>query len=178
MVNTVLKAATTAVKCFCLLHQIHVHIYEFTETRGESMLPTIAPHNDFVHVLKSRRYIRPYSSDNPDGLRVGDCIVLRKPHDSKSRVCKRITGMQGDLILIDPSFNEDYEHTFIEVPKGHVWVTGDNLSYSVDSRSYSAVPMGLIVGKIVAANDFNQPFWKNNKLFGFRWIENNYIDEK
>lgn len=153
---------------------MHVHFYEFTETRGESMIPTIAPQNDFVHVLKGKRMIRPRG---PHGLKIGDCIVLKKPHNSKSRVCKRISGMAGDFIEVDPSYDMDFENTFIQVPNGHVWVTGDNLSYSLDSRSYSVVPIGLIVGKVVAANDFNKPLWENGKFYGYRRIVNNYIDQ-
>ena len=30
-----------------------MYAYEFTETRGESMLPTLSATNDYVHVLKN-----------------------------------------------------------------------------------------------------------------------------
>jgi hypothetical protein len=36
------------------------------------------------------------------------------------------------------------------VPDGAVWLQGDNLSNSMDSRGYGAVPIGLIRGKVVA----------------------------
>jgi len=39
---------------------------------------------------------------------------------------------------------------FIRVPRGYVWVVGDNLSNSTDSRRYGPVPLGLIRGKIIA----------------------------
>ena len=178
----VLGYSSTLLKCFCLLHQIHAHFYEFTETRGESMLPTLAPHGDFVHVLKGRVHRRP-AADTGDattrGLHMGDCVVLRKPNDPRSRVCKRITGMPGDIIEVDPSYDgDDEESALIEVPKGHVWVTGDNLSYSLDSRSYSAVPLGLLLGKVVAANDFSKPARdpETGAWFGYRRIPNNYIE--
>ena len=67
--------------------------------------------------------------------------------------------------------------TYIKVPEGHVWVTGDNLSHSLDSRTYNALPMGLIMGKIVAANNFDKPFWDSrHNIWGFKWIKNAFVD--
>ncbi|KAL6944552.1 hypothetical protein ACO0RG_001289 [Hanseniaspora osmophila] len=185
------------------------------------MLPTLNSTNDYVHV--SKKY------NNGKNIVMGDCVVAMKPSDPHQRVCKRVSGMPGDIILIDPSIgsklnyvsekmasmkskkdsfeeigtllqetlseyepllrrnsdmsNDDIDDEelrdnkrrlesfdeFVQVPKGHVWLTGDNLSYSVDSRTYNFVPMGLIKGKIVAANDFNKPF-----LQSFRQIDNSY----
>ncbi|SSD59190.1 related to Mitochondrial inner membrane protease subunit 1 [Saccharomycodes ludwigii] len=170
------------------------------------MLPTLNATGDFVHVSK-------YYKDGKK-IEIGDCIVASKPTDPHQRVCKRITGMPGDIILVDPSMGsklneystiiaqriqdskenhiDDQEYKelldlmdetstsklsnfneYVKVPPGHVWLTGDNLSCSVDSRTYNFVPMGLIRGKIVAANDFNKSF--NDNFWGFRWIKNNYF---
>ncbi|AEY96488.1 FADR269Cp [Eremothecium gossypii FDAG1] len=190
MVSSMLKTASYSVRAVCLIHMIHVHFYEFTETRGESMIPTIAASNDYVHALKKYR--------NGKGLRVGDCIVAVKPTDPDQRVCKRISGMPGDYILVDPSMGskqnykldeldaetekqmDEHFNAYIRVPEGHVWITGDNLSHSLDSRSYNSLPMALIIGKIVAANDFNEPFWGGAKgnFWGFRRITNTYVIEE
>lgn len=170
----------------CLAHLIHEYVYEFTETRGESMLPTLQAQNDYVHAFKKHRLGR--------DLNIGDCIVAIKPSDPEHRVCKRITGMPGDMILVDPSssssltnshnecISNDGFNKYIRVPEGHVWVTGDNLCHSLDSRSYSVLPMALIRGKIVAANSldkgFRNPetgkFW----FWNLRWIENTFVSEK
>lgn len=152
------------------------------------MLPTLAASNDYVHAFKKYK--------DGKGCKMGDCIVAVKPSDPDHRVCKRITGMPGDVILVDPSVgmpvnssnlpseveesDEDESfQTYVKVPKGHVWVTGDNLSHSLDSRTYNSLPMGLIRGKILAANDFNEPFWGGSKgnFWGFRKIENAYVKE-
>ncbi|SCU77386.1 LAME_0A00936g1_1 [Lachancea meyersii CBS 8951] len=170
-----LRTGSLALRSFCLVHVINSHFYEFTETRGESMLPTLAAINDYVHASKKYR--------NGKDCQIGDCIVAVKPTDPYQRVCKRITGMPGDYILIDPSAKEGDDidgqafNSYIRVPMGHVWVTGDNLSQSLDSRTYNSLPMGLIKGKIIAANDFNKPIWHDGALFGFRSIENSYSDE-
>mgnify|MGYP004710819699 CR=1 FL=1 len=169
------------VRVGCVAHLLHEYVYEFTETRGESMLPTLQSRNDYVHALKFHRLGR--------NLEIGDCIVATKPSDPSHRVCKRITGMPGDMILVDPSASSPLTHTaqecltndgfnkYIQVPEGHVWVTGDNLCHSLDLRSYSVLPMALIKGKIIAANSMDQgirspdgKWW----FWNFRWIKNTY----
>ncbi|KAH3683056.1 hypothetical protein WICPIJ_005965 [Wickerhamomyces pijperi] len=180
-VKTFTKILSYIIRGGCTIHVFQSTFIEFTETRGESMLPTLNSANDFVFSDKHYR--------NGRDLKIGDCIVALKPTDPDQRVCKRITGMPGDLILIDPSLKnyyngnkqeiefEDSFNKYIRVPKGHVWVTGDNLAHSLDSRSYNSIPLGLVKGKIIAANDFNKPFWENGVIYGFRKIENNYVDE-
>jgi hypothetical protein len=37
-----------------------------------------------------------------------------------------------------------------QVPTGHVWLTGDNLILSRDSREYGPVPLALMRGRVVA----------------------------
>jgi inner membrane protease subunit 1 len=47
---------------------------------------------------------------------VGDMILAAKPTDPSRRVCKRITDMPGDKVLIDPSGGD--VDRYIQVPKG------------------------------------------------------------
>jgi hypothetical protein len=72
-------------------------------------------------------------------------------------VCKRIIGKVhlafgmganwegGDIIRPDISSRE-----VIRIPKGHVWIQGDNLSNSIDSRNYGAVPEATLKGRVLA----------------------------
>ncbi|RKP31268.1 LexA/Signal peptidase [Metschnikowia bicuspidata] len=178
------KVLSWTFRAGCAAHLVSEYLVEFTETRGESMLPTLQAHGDFVLAQKSHRLGR--------NLEMGDVIVAVKPSDPDHRVCKRISGMPGDIILIDPassspvtnSASECEEHDgfnkFVIVPEGHVWVTGDNLSHSLDSRSYMWLPMALIKGKVIAATswdkglrDKNGNFW----FYNFRWITSNFVDE-
>ncbi len=49
------------------------------------------------------------------------------------------------------------------MPEGHVYVGGDNLPWSRDSRNYGPLPMGLINGKVIAR------IWPLSKI---QWVEN------
>ncbi|OBA22478.1 LexA/Signal peptidase [Metschnikowia bicuspidata var. bicuspidata NRRL YB-4993] len=172
------------IRAGCAAHFVNEYFYEFTETRGELMLTTLQAKRDFVHALKTHRLGR--------GLGMGDIVVATKPLDPDHRICKRISGMPGDVILVDPSSSStltnlpntavqnDGFNKYVEVPQGHVWVTGDNLSHSLDLRSYSWLPMGLIKGKVVAANSMDKGLWDeegNFSFYNFRWLENLFVDE-
>lgn len=184
VVKFVSKVVSWSVRAGCVAHLASEYLFEFTETRGESMLPTLQARHDFVLARKTHRLGR--------DLEMGDIIVAIKPSDPDHRVCKRISGMPGDVILVDPTSSStvtnsvstcdqnDGFNKFVTVPEGHVWVTGDNLSHSLDSRSYMWLPMALIKGKVIAAasldkglRDENGKFW----FYNFRRITNNFIDE-
>jgi mitochondrial inner membrane protease subunit 1 len=152
------NTASWAVRLGCGVHVVHSNFFEITETYGESMLPTLNYSGDYVSANKLCKLGR--------HCEVGDVIIASKPTNPTQRVCKRITGMPGDRVLVDPSTG-DYG-TYITVPKGHCWVTGDNLDMSLDSRSYGALPLGLIKGKVIGAINGE----------GFRWIENNLENRK
>ena len=59
--------------------------------------------------------------------------------------CLGANGQGGDIIRPDVSSRE-----VIRVPKGHVWIQGDNLSNSIDSRNYGAVPEATLKGRVLA----------------------------
>ncbi|KAG7869074.1 hypothetical protein KL918_000619 [Ogataea parapolymorpha] len=156
------RVLSYTIRTVALLHIFSSNVFEVSDTTGESMLPTLAVVNDSAVVDKRYKYGR--------NVKMGDLIVARKPTEPSSLVTKRITGMPGDIILIDPSKNSlqrlnqenldmqeitpldnsSYDN-YVIVPKGHVWVTGDNLNASLDSRTYSVVPLAMIEGKLVYA---------------------------
>lgn len=67
----------------------------------------------------------------------GDIVIAKCPTNPKQFICKRITGLPGDQIKTGFASSEI-------VPRGHVWLEGDNRSNSSDSRYYGPVPQGLI----------------------------------
>ncbi len=131
------------------------------------MYPTLSSETKYNIVNKRHRLGR--------NLRVGDLIIIKHPN-MIAHAGKRVIGLQGDFVVRDPNLSPTvggmpiaggggggaaagaydaaseanrHEPEMIEVPPGHIWVAGDNLSWSRDSRFYGPVPMGLILGKIV-----------------------------
>lgn len=229
------KYTSWTLRIGCCVHFIHSQFYEVCETQGESMLPTLNYAGDIVHINKRSQCGKDCS--------VGDMVVALKPTDPTQRVCKRITGMPGDIIQVDPSSlyerdslaklfrekerqmrngdkeiekeketqdtddnayledegmdmdfdiknihtklhyredakahhmeaekhldeDEDDQAVFIKIPAGHCWLTGDNLSRSLDSRTYGVLPLGLIKGKVIVttAMDGTIKVAKNNLI--------------
>lgn len=72
----------------------------------------------------------------------GDYVVLDE--DRKASV----GGAKGPWMQEEDMKSERREPRMMQVPEGHVWVVGDNLAYSRDSRFFGPLPMGLIIGKI------------------------------
>ncbi|SPO21492.1 related to IMP1 - protease, mitochondrial [Ustilago trichophora] len=52
---------------------------------------------------------------------------------------------------------------YITVPLGHVWLAGENMANSTDSRHYGPVPLGMVRGKVLA-RVWPNPRWLSNNL--------------
>ena len=87
---------------------------------------------------------------NVNRLCRGDLVTYTSPLDPSRPVCKRITGLPGDVVCVDPTGQYAPSTEHVVVPKNHIWVTGDNLPWSRDSRMYGPVPLGLVKGKLYA----------------------------
>jgi inner membrane protease subunit 1 len=111
---------------------------------GVSMLPTLA--NEGEIVIEDRLTFRLY----PDRLSRGDLITLKSPLEPGRIICKRVLGLPGDIVCVDPTGEKAPSTEHVIIPQGHVWITGDNASWSRDSRHYGPVSMSLIQGRLVA----------------------------
>mmetsp|Transcript_7555 Transcript_7555/g.11432 ORF Transcript_7555/g.11432 Transcript_7555/m.11432 type:complete len:349 (-) Transcript_7555:2575-3621(-) len=89
------------------------------------------------------------------GISIGDVIVVQHP-DRTGTVCKRVLGLPGDVVVRAPhqrngriSYRTHRRDGLFVVPDGHVWIEGDNVLNSSDSRNYGPVPAALIVGRVL-----------------------------
>ncbi|WFD34187.1 hypothetical protein MCUN1_001024 [Malassezia cuniculi] len=197
------RLAAYTVQVVCLVHLVNQHIVEIRACKGASMLPTLAPSGDLVlHVrLSFLRFLAgtPFASDElasryprvnknlpsakidpaaGTGLKIGDVVVAVSPADPTRTVCKRVLGLPGDTVLVDPRdvlheppaapgsiaavLARMHSARAIIVPKGHVWLAGDNLANSTDSRHYGAVPLALVKGRVLARLYPHMQWLRNN----------------
>jgi inner membrane protease subunit 1 len=204
----------TVIKGFCLLSCIDEYMIDLRPSEGTSMLPTLSNAHDLIINVRLPFY-RFLSSPLPDfirqgrvaryldisgipnikgdasmgtGIKVGDLVSARSPRDPMKDVCKRVMGLPGDTILLDPRIEPSLLHeqewsttkkgiksdsidllqepVYITIPKGHVWLVGDNLGNSLDSRHYGPVPLGLVKGRAVAKS-FQSINWLPNTVQPF-----------
>ncbi|KAI3944120.1 hypothetical protein MKW92_037322 [Papaver armeniacum] len=127
-------------KFFCFLHVTETYICRPVLSYGPSMLPTLSQTGDLILVEKI--------SPRLGKVNNGDIVSVRSPENPKMILTKRILGMEGDNVtyLVDPLNSE--ECRTITVPKGHIWIQGDNIYNSQDSREFGPVPYGLIQSKV------------------------------
>lgn len=132
------------------------------------MEPTLHSHNILITERLTPRFKK---------FERGDIIIAKSPTNPTQHICKRIIGLPGDKILTRPSINfnpfdnsnrihtsfkkedgaEAMEEDFVRkpksyeiiVPRGHVWLEGDNPENSADSRYYGPIPLGLIRSRAV-----------------------------
>ncbi|KJA26156.1 hypothetical protein HYPSUDRAFT_37036 [Hypholoma sublateritium FD-334 SS-4] len=108
------------------------------------MLPTFATSGELV--LEDRLSLRHLRAP----LVRGDLLVVESPLCRGQMVCKRLIGLPGDVVCVDPTGRLAPSAEHVTVPAGHVWIAGDNAAWSRDSREYGPVPMALVRGRIVA----------------------------
>ncbi|CAG8531118.1 8477_t:CDS:2 [Paraglomus occultum] len=147
------RFTTNIIKGAACIHLFKEHVCTVTMCMGPSMLPTFNIINDIVA----------YERISPRLMNIdtGDVVVCISPRNPRRAVMKRVIGMPGDIICTDPTA---FERRYITVPRGHVWLQGDNMSNSTDSREYGPVPYALIRGKVFAR------LWP-----GATWIRNGRV---
>ncbi|EXJ55957.1 hypothetical protein A1O7_08888 [Cladophialophora yegresii CBS 114405] len=153
----------TSIAAVSLWTLIARNLVTYGPSEGPSMYPTIPSQRSYNILSRRHKHGR--------NIQVGDIIVYQSPMFQGRRACKRVIGMPGDYVVRDPSLSPTVgdarvvglyegaadgvreEPVMVQVPEGHVWVAGDNLSYSRDSRFHGPVPMALIQGKTLYVGD-------------------------
>lgn len=77
-------------------------------------------------------------------LRRGDIVGTLAPYDSKQLLCKRMTAKEYDTVS-----NCRLLRWGERIPKGHIYLEGDNTALSTDSRNFGPVPEGLVQIRLV-----------------------------
>lgn len=144
---------------YCLNHEEYSPIpFAFDFMAGPSMLPTIFPAGDCYLRLKPW-FLSIFYKNDTDVFEVGDIIVFKDFRGGYA--CKRICGMQGDIICIHGEYVDLYKNepdlgirevpnierdawktnvvckdgkSTMIIPEGNIWVEGDNPLHSIDSR--------------------------------------------
>ncbi|KAK5117761.1 hypothetical protein LTR85_008736 [Meristemomyces frigidus] len=125
----------------CLaFHIFFEYFYVLEGAYGISMLPTIASSGDCLLISKYYRRGRQ--------LGVGDVVSYKHPIKAGEYAVKRILGMPGDFVVAETPGKG--VGRMIQVPEGHCWVVGDNLTWSRDSRMFGPLPLALVTGKVLA----------------------------
>src|SRR5882757_9552204 len=94
------------------------------QVAGPSMLPTMEATGELV--LENRLIGRFF----PECLTRGDLVTFVSPLDPKRVVCKRILGLPGDIVCVDPTGELAPSSEHVVIPKGHLWFSGDNAAWS------------------------------------------------
>jgi len=122
-----------------IVYVVNNYVAELTSCIGPSMLPTINKAGDLVLSEHLTFLFR-----DP---KVGDVVLCKSPKDPKQVVCKRVVGMPYDMVRTTKGKNGPPVEVI--VPRGHVWIEGDNPKNSTDSRYYGPVPQALIRGRVL-----------------------------
>lgn len=127
---------------FLLLALFFGKNFQVVVVQGKSMEPTF--HDQQVVIVT-----RTYWLFGP--IERGDVVVIRR---GEELLIKRVVALPGDEIppeyLPDPESLPD-PGIARKVKPGHLYVVGDNLEHSEDSRTLGPIPFEEIVGKVPGA---------------------------
>ncbi len=115
------------------------YVGEIAFCTGESMLPTLRTRGDVLLIDKTFLAL-----GKP--LRHGDVVVVSSPTDPSRLICKRVVGLPGDIVWGRRSATGILPMA-VKIPRGHVWIEGDNPERSQDSRFFGSLPQSLVRGR-------------------------------
>ncbi|KAH7491615.1 hypothetical protein PRIC1_002977 [Phytophthora ramorum] len=120
---------------FCLMQ-----VGETTKCTGPSMLPTLNRNGDILLLDKL--------SPKLWKLQPGEVVIATSMSNPRNTVCKRIIAQEGDTVCVRPRYSSS-EVELHKIPKGYVWLEGDNKHDSNDSRYYGPVPYSMLQGRVL-----------------------------
>lgn len=148
-----------AVVLFALLAGAFFYSFRMARVQGKSMWPTFRPGQWLL--------VRRMNWPSPP-MRVGEVIVFR--HDGEELV-KRVVALPSQRPPADgerglalarvgnaaPQPRGEAGNLSEPVPAGHLYVLGDNLPESEDSRDFGPIPQESVLGRVVSWQENRDP---------------------
>jgi signal peptidase I len=162
-----LEVVQTLVLAFILAFLIRTFVVESFQVSGHSMWPTF--HNGDRVLVNKLAYV----FGKPE---TGQVIVFRSPVIPSEDWIKRVIGVPGDTLAIrkgqvylngklypEPFVKNNYSYSYnpIKIPKGYLFVLGDNRPDSYDSRYFGLLNENRVIGQVFLT------WWPLNR---FRWF--------
>lgn len=138
--------------------------YSIKQVSGRSMQPTFNPYlqdrkhkkistKDDTVFKKIEKYFNNWQpldwvlvkSKGRYDLQPGEIVTFYNPVVSTDRDIKRVHAVSHQMVS-----TRTYKNRTVIVPKGHIWVQGDNPKLSKDSNVYGPIPAALVFSKAVA----------------------------
>jgi signal peptidase I len=129
---------------FLLAFSVFFYVnFKTIEVQGDSMEPTLHPGQ---RLLISQAYWL------VGGIKRGDIVVLKNPFEDEV-IIKRVNAVGGDVVdLQNVPANWDLARGDYVVPRGSIYVLGDNIEVSQDSRTYGPFELADVIGKVVVVH--------------------------
>ncbi|KAI9891397.1 MAG: hypothetical protein M1814_002716 [Vezdaea aestivalis] len=139
------------------IHLCSENVAQVLPVSGRSMSPTLNP--DFYETGKQDLvFVTKY---NASQLRRNAIITFLQPTKTDGSISvKRVIGLHGDTVI---SRRGDK----VMIPKGHIWVEGDNAEDSRDSNDYGPISARLVQGQ---ATNILLPFVRARRLRDKEWV--------
>lgn len=128
-----------------ILCYVKVNKISFIIIDGNSMYPTLK--NNTIRLVQRL---------NIDIIKKNDIVVAKVDN---RLVIKRVIAIEGDIVSIDNGYlkvNEDkirrievFEDYKEKIRKGNVFLLGDNIYHSTDSREYGQIDKKNIIAKLI-----------------------------
>ena len=146
----------TMVPAVILALLINLFLAQATRVFGQSMEPNL--HTDQRLVVEKISYNHWWHLRGPQR---GDVVVLRLGNEPELLI-KRVVGLPGDRVEIrggrvfinNVPLSESYltrptngDYGPVDVPPLHLFVLGDNRSFSNDSRAFGPISLNNVVGR-------------------------------
>ena len=161
---------TTLVVLPAVIAHVRQHLLQAFHIPSDSMSPTLV-RGDYV--FADMRYNCPLC---PAAVERGDVAIFVYPDDRTQYHVKRIVALPGDTVAIEagrllvdgapspqvPAGDPSIDMAERTVAPGHVFVLGDNLGASRDSRHFDDVPLSDVVGR-------PRQVWFSHGERGVRW---------